>query len=200
MKVYKKLDCLVYEQPADSYVAMMLLPKGKCGVGDSSNSSRTVTKVDQHKQNNNQNKGKEKSQTREEILVIVDNILTPYIKKIKEMDPDAKVGYRGSLATGVKGPHKGNAPFDPNDFDIDAFIVSDKLAAKFPGNERWRSGSRNKKINSMQIEIDEKLRASLKGLRKKDKRGRDDRFTFRIYTYKEFNSKFKKGSRIIEVD
>jgi hypothetical protein len=28
MKVYKKLDCLVYEQPADSYVAMMLLPNG----------------------------------------------------------------------------------------------------------------------------------------------------------------------------
>ena len=29
MKVYKKLDCLVYEQPADSYVAMMLLPRGE---------------------------------------------------------------------------------------------------------------------------------------------------------------------------
>ncbi|MBA4549119.1 hypothetical protein I8U20_14345, partial [Thermoactinomyces intermedius] len=29
MKVYKKLDCLVYEQPADSYVAMMLLPNGR---------------------------------------------------------------------------------------------------------------------------------------------------------------------------
>ncbi|MBA4552743.1 hypothetical protein H1043_13495, partial [Thermoactinomyces vulgaris] len=35
MKVYKKLDCLVYEQPADSYVAMMLLPRGSCERGRS---------------------------------------------------------------------------------------------------------------------------------------------------------------------
>ncbi|MFU1794158.1 hypothetical protein ACM1RC_09840 [Paenibacillus azoreducens] len=45
------------------------------------------------------------------------------------------------MATGQKGPHKGNAPFDPTDFDIDAFIVSDKLASRFPSNTKWRSGA-----------------------------------------------------------
>jgi hypothetical protein len=38
------------------------------------------------------------------------------------------LGYRGSLATGVK--FKTGGPFDPTDFDVDAFIVSDKLAAQ----------------------------------------------------------------------
>ncbi|MBM7111694.1 hypothetical protein [Brevibacillus laterosporus] len=40
-----------------------------------------------------------------------------------------------------KSPHKGNAPFDPTDFDIDAFIVSDKLASRFPTKTKWRSGA-----------------------------------------------------------
>ncbi|NPC91688.1 hypothetical protein HOO54_05405 [Bacillus sp. WMMC1349] len=137
-------------------------------------------------------------QTRTEIMNTVKKTMSPVVKKIKEIDPDAKVGYRGSLATGKKGPHKGNAPFDPTDFDIDAFIVSDKLASKFEPDTVWRSGSEIKNVSAMQKEIDKVLKNNLDGLRRVDKRGRPDKFTFRIYTQKEFNSKYKNGTRIIE--
>ncbi|PPA90033.1 hypothetical protein C4A76_00780 [Brevibacillus laterosporus] len=80
--------------------------------------------------------GTPKAQTRADIMNIVQDRMSPVVKKIKEIDPNAKVGYRGSLATGQKDPHKGNAPFDPTDFEIDAFIVSDKLASRFPSKTK----------------------------------------------------------------
>lgn len=52
---------------------------------------------------------------------------------IRELDPEAQVGFRGSLANGRKGDQKGNAPWNPDDYDVDAFIVSDVLAS------RWES-------------------------------------------------------------
>ncbi|MEB7453630.1 hypothetical protein [Lysinibacillus sphaericus] len=128
----------------------------------------------------------------------VQNTMSPAAKKIKEIDPDAKVGYRGSLATGQKGPHKGNAPFDPTDFDIDAFIVSDKLASKFPENDPWKAGTKIREIRNLQKEIDKSLKDSLEGLRRVDKKGRPDKFTFRIYTQKEFEKKYKSGNQIID--
>lgn len=79
------------------------------------------------------------------------------------------------------------APFDPKGFDIDAFIVSDKLASRVPSNAKWRSGADIEEIKQMQI--DTILKESLDGLRKVDKRGRTDNFTFRIYTQKEYNGK-----------
>jgi RHS repeat-associated protein len=54
---------------------------------------------------------------------------------ISKLDPEAVVGIRGSTASGVK--HAGG-PWNPNDFDIDAFIVSDKIAATFPKNVWFR--------------------------------------------------------------
>ncbi|MFC1284995.1 T7SS effector LXG polymorphic toxin [Bacillus paralicheniformis] len=143
-------------------------------------------------------KGAEKVQTRKEIMNTVQSKMSPAVKKIKEIDPNAKVGYRGSLATGQKGPHKGNAPFDPADFDIDAFIVSDKLASKFPSSSRWRAGTDIKEIRKIQKELDKTLKNSLDGLRKTDKKGRPDKLTFRIFTQEEYNSKFTKGSKILK--
>ncbi|MCY8216848.1 T7SS effector LXG polymorphic toxin [Bacillus haynesii] len=143
-------------------------------------------------------KGAEKVQTRKEIMNTVQSKMSPAVKKIKEIDPNAKVGYRGSLATGQKGPHKGNAPFDPTDFDIDAFIVSDKLASKFPSSSRWRAGTDIKEIRKIQKELDKTLKNSLDGLRKTDKKGRPDKLTFRIFTQEEYNSKFTKGSKILK--
>jgi hypothetical protein len=61
-----------------------------------------------------------------------DEALAPLAKKF----PDSRAGYRGSLARGKKGAHKGGGPFDPNDFDVDAFIVDDKLAATVPKNAK----------------------------------------------------------------
>ncbi|MDM5249134.1 hypothetical protein [Lysinibacillus sp. G4S2] len=87
---------------------------------------------------------------------------------MNKIDPNAKVGYRGSLATSRKGPHKGNLPFDPTDFDIDAFIVSDELSLKFRSSGKWGSGAKIREIRQMQQEIVKALKGSLDGLRKID--------------------------------
>lgn len=89
-------------------------------------------------------------------------------------------------------------PIDPTDFDIDAFIVSDELALRFPIAERhWRSGEKIEEIRSLQEDIDRKLKDSLEGLRKVNKKGYPDTFTFRIYTEQEFEKKIKMGSLIL---
>jgi len=101
------------------------------------------------------------------------------------------VGFRGSLAKGVKGEHKlgpdGNPlPFDPTDFDVDAFIVSDELASKFSPVVWWRSGKKFEEIKEMQIAIKKLLKKALPGFRK------GEEFVFRIYTKEEFLKKFSK--------
>jgi hypothetical protein len=53
----------------------------------------------------------------------------------KDVDPDAMIGFRGSLANGRKGPQKGNAPWNPDEFDVDAFIVSDVLASRWDASD-----------------------------------------------------------------
>lgn len=53
--------------------------------------------------------------------------MEPHLQAIRALDPDAVVGFKGSLARGFKGPHKKSVPFDSSDFDVDAFIVSDTL-------------------------------------------------------------------------
>ncbi|MED1663378.1 hypothetical protein [Brevibacillus laterosporus] len=50
----------------------------------------------------------------------------------------------------------------------------------------------------MQGQIDKTLKESLDGLRKVDKRGRPDKFTFRIFTQQEYNRKINEGSHIID--
>ena len=76
----------------------------------------------------------------------IENILKKYKNKIVALDPEATVGFMGSTSTGVKGEHNGYAPFDPNSFDVDAFIMSDKLynSEVFSKKEWWRSGSKIK--------------------------------------------------------
>jgi hypothetical protein len=77
----------------------------------------------------------------------------PTLQAIWELDPDARVGFRGSLASGMKndtklGPNgervafdgfvstKGGQPYTgPQGYDVDYFIVSDKLADQL-GN-KW---------------------------------------------------------------
>ncbi|KAJ7243550.1 hypothetical protein C8J57DRAFT_967744, partial [Mycena rebaudengoi] len=33
------------------------------------------------------------------------------------------LGYIGSMSTGFRGPHKGKTHFDPNDFDVDLYVI-----------------------------------------------------------------------------
>jgi hypothetical protein len=55
-----------------------------------------------------------------------------FVPRITALDSAAQVRIRGSLAKGIKGPQKidkdgGRLRFDPEDFDIDAYVVSNKL-------------------------------------------------------------------------
>jgi len=125
----------------------------------------------------------------------VEDTLAPYASKLKKLYPDVRIGYRESLARGYKGPHKVDAngnplPFDPNDFDIDAFIVSDELAAKFASHEKWRSGNKIPQLKELQYEIQQQLKNSLSGLRK------GEPFEFRIWTKAEFEQKVGLEERV----
>ncbi|QLL13731.1 RHS repeat-associated core domain-containing protein [Pseudomonas chlororaphis] len=125
---------------------------------------------------------------RAEIIEALADVVQPHIKAINQLDGYSLVGFRGSLARGRKGPHKFNAPFNPSDFDVDAFIVSDELAANFAKRHPFRSGNRIVKVSEIQKEIDKALRQRLEfsGLR-------DERFTFRIFTHKEIERLQEKG-------
>lgn len=127
--------------------------------------------------------------TRENIIEDVQTALKPHLDTIKNIDPEAKVGFRGSLASGTKGEHKGDSPFDPNDFDVDALIVSDKLAEMIKTNRRkFRSGSKHEQLRRIQLTIDKSLRSNpiFSGLRTKDP------FTFRIYSTREMQDLLHK--------
>jgi RHS repeat-associated protein len=111
----------------------------------------------------------------------VASILHDELEIIRGLDSDARIGYRGSLARGKKGAHKGNALFDVNDFDVDAFIVSDKLASQFPRNAWFRSGAGVAGLSDVQKRVLQRLRKQFPGMR--------DEFTLRIYTKDEFLTK-----------
>ena len=67
---------------------------------------------------------------------------------------DVQYGIRGSLSTGVK--YSTGGPFNPNDFDVDAFIISKDLPAGF---------SRDVMPNSMEVrELEETIKAELQSL------------------------------------
>lgn len=127
---------------------------------------------------------------RAEIMRIVDRQILKQLPAIKKLDPNAIVGYRGSLARGQKGPHKGNAPFDPRDFDVDAFIVSDTLAARFRDNQEFRDGGRISEVRKTQGKIDSDLRRDRDaGEAREEMQGlRQQPFTFRIFTREEYRS------------
>ncbi|MBT9458004.1 MAG: LysM peptidoglycan-binding domain-containing protein [Burkholderiaceae bacterium] len=118
--------------------------------------------------------------TREGIVGSLGEVVQPHLDSITRLDPDALIGFRGGLARGFKGPHKGNAPFNTRDFDVDAFIVSDQLAAPFSSGVPFRNGAKIPEVREVQQAIDNSLRQSseFSGLR-------DEPFTFRIYTRQE---------------
>jgi RHS repeat-associated protein len=134
---------------------------------------------------------------RHEILADLFRTLDP--ERILDRDPDALVGLRGSLVRGSKGEHKGNAPFDPGDFDVDAFIISDRLAAQFPrkvGNQkvRFRDAGRLGRVDdpgsfyNYQKDVEAMLRKlpNFRGLRA-------DPFTFLVRTHDEAEKQLNEG-------
>ena len=61
--------------------------------------------------------------TREEILAAASAEIKKFEPEIKKLDPNAVLGIRGSVATGIRSL---GGPFNPARYDIDAFIVSDR--------------------------------------------------------------------------
>jgi hypothetical protein len=84
-------------------------------------------------------------------------IIQSYEGKIKAIAPDAKLGIRGSVATGRRS--SGGA-FNPRHYDVDAFIISEKLSSQ--GTE-W--GHQVPGVKAIQNEIRRDMDASpcLKG-------------------------------------
>ena len=123
--------------------------------------------------------------TLDNVRVGVEEVLQENLAQIKEIAPDAKVGYRGSLSRGFKGEHKGNAPFDPKSFDVDGFIISDELAAQVKPNykgQRW--GDNSRPLRGLQKSIQQTLKSLFPGLRDSKK----DQFQFRIFTEKQMRN------------
>lgn len=95
--------------------------------------------------------------------------------------PDAQVGFRGSLARGTKGTHKpgGGGPFAPTDYDVDAFIVSDKLAETIPKDAKgFRNLGRLIEHQGLIKSTSDRLRA-IPG-------HRDEAVKIRVYSEAEF--------------
>jgi len=100
---------------------------------------------------------------------------------LKAKFPDAKVGFRGSLARGTKGAHKGGGPFDPTDYDVDAFVVSDSLAATVAKDAKgFRNLGRLPEHQGLIKSISDKLR-KLAG-------HRDDPVKIRVFSEAEFKA------------
>jgi hypothetical protein len=64
--------------------------------------------------------------SRRDIVKFAKEALEPVAKGMRASIGDAVVGFRGSLATGIKFKTKGL--FTSADFDVDAFVISDDLA------------------------------------------------------------------------
>lgn len=124
--------------------------------------------------------------TREAIVDKLGEVVQKWLPEIKKIDPNARVGFRGGLARGFKGKHKGNAPFDPNDFDVDAFVISDELY----GKERYWFKVGPESLREIGTSIDEELRQypEFKGMRTGN-----GKFKFRIFSEEEITRKAENG-------
>lgn len=129
---------------------------------------------------------------RERIAAGIEIAMSKSIKEITDLDSKALIGYRGSLATGTK--FSTGAPFTAKDFDVDAFIVSDKLAAQFPGDRWFRSGLDITGVKEVSSELQFYL-SRIPGYRVETGKS----FTFRIFTVKEYlDQVFFNGFKLLK--
>mgnify|MGYP000904694238 FL=1 len=129
-----------------------------------------------------------KYRSREAIQKKVEEIMKPYVDELKAKFPKAKIGYRGSLATGTR--YKTGGPFMPDNFDVDAYIIEDNLANLFINNPRKFRDCRSLGIidfEKMTIGIEKELKNTFLGYGKEN-----ETFTFRIWTIKEYHEEIIK--------
>jgi hypothetical protein len=121
----------------------------------------------------------------------VELLLQDKIKRIKKIYPDAKIGYRGSLATGVK--YKTGQPFNPKDWDVDAFIISDNAFGQFASGIGWKD---LRKLGDEFGVIADDIEAALtkfSGYRLE----LDKPFTFRVWRSTDLNYLTNNGCKFI---
>jgi hypothetical protein len=104
--------------------------------------------------------------SRARIVQQIGEAAQPSVDALLKLDPNARVGFRGSLASGLKGTHKlgenmERVPFDgnvaykldpktgryepytgPQGYDADFFVVSDKLAEQLGNSRRFMDAAR----------------------------------------------------------
>jgi hypothetical protein len=137
------------------------------------------------------NAGKVFVKSWDEAVKVVDDLIKPQINSLKSLYPDAKMGYRGSLATGKK--YSTGGPFDPSDWDVDAFIVSDELASKI-GGTGFRNGRDISAIEKIADDL-ELHYTNISGYRTEIGKP----FTFRVWTQAEFDKIVKpNGFKLFE--
>lgn len=116
---------------------------------------------------------------------------------IKAELPDAQIGYRGSLTTGQRHNNNNPIPFNPNDFDVDAFIVDDDFAALFSSSIRFRDA--RKRGSSDIVGICDDLELDFQDLFPGYRIEINKPFTFRVWTQAEFQSRVVPyGYKLIE--
>ena len=98
---------------------------------------------------------------------------------------DAKIGYRGSLSTGQKYNNGNPIPFDGDDFDVDAFIVSDDFAAQFNTNGFRDARVQSPEITQLSDDLEASFISNFPGYRTEPGKP----FTFRVWTEAEYQTK-----------
>ena len=120
---------------------------------------------------------------RQQTIQVLSETINPYLPRIRQIaGAEARVGFRGSLARGTVGNRRKSTfgqPINLDDFDVDAFIVSDELVTRY-GNRRW--GNQIPELKKIQEEIRVALGElpEFQGLRPGEKG-----FSFRIFTQEE---------------
>lgn len=131
----------------------------------------------------------------ESIQQQVNTILSDHLPAIREIDPNAGIGYRGSVASGISKVHDPALarPFNPESFDVDGFIKSDYLAYNPVFTNRRREASNIPGMEDIEQSIDRRLREAFPGLR-------EEAFSFRIFKSHELAEMARAGDVQVHVD
>ena len=88
----------------------------------------------------------ETARMRRQIVDVLRTKIAPYIAKIKQLDPSAQIGIRGSTVSGRSATS--GALWDPNAFDLDVFVKSDTL-----GNDYFPAADLFKQLKDASPEL-----------------------------------------------
>ncbi|WKB56040.1 LysM peptidoglycan-binding domain-containing protein [Eleftheria terrae] len=145
--------------------------------------------------------------SRAQIVQAIGEAAQPSVKALLALDPEARVGFRGSLANGLKndtklGPNGERVPFDgvvatkngqpytgPQGYDADFFVVSDNLAAQLGNKPFFRNAARlDTSLNGIFGEFGAGLQSNplLTGMKVEPP-------TFRVFTSTEIQKKLNAG-------